>query len=286
MRADPDGRLAIISIPREKPGLAGKMNLPAAARRRTRSSTERRRLTLAALSILALGAFAGCAREVRMPSAAPGTGHRAPPQGREFQPGDLVKSDVDSIAEIHLQESLASARLLTEKLYRRNPREWRRGGHASLEAAVARAFDPRHDWRLPELGNARGTDALALAFRPEFGGDRVLAFGVGLASMLMRAYGDQTEFYLLDTLDPQKLYNAARNVEVAAWKLATARDAAGALMLLSNEIGNGPPNLSFEREIGKLIAYQDSLARVVAERTNRTIRRVVQSVATMAFLPL
>jgi len=241
---------------------------------------------LAAAAFLGLGSLAGCAREVRIPPTAPGTGRRPPPQGRDFQASDLAKTDVDSIAEIHLQESLASARLLTEKLYRRNPREWRRGGHASMEAAVARAFDARHGWRFPELGGARGTDALQLAFRPEFDGDRVFAFGVGLASMLMQAYGDQTEFFLLDTLDPQKLYNAARNVEVAAWKLATARDGAGGLLLLSNEIGSGPPNLSFEREFGKLIAYQDSLARAVAERTNRTIRRVVQSVATMAFLPL
>lgn len=246
----------------------------------------RRRLLAAGAGLLALGLGAGCAREIRIPDAAPGTGRRPPPEGRGFQPSDLAKTDVDNIAEIHLQESLASARLLTEKLYRRNPREWRRGGHASLEAAVARAFDPRHGWRFPELGNARGTDALQLAFRPEFAGDRVFAFGVGMASMLMQAYGDQTEFFMTDTLDPQKLYNAARNVEVAAWKLATTRDGAGELVLLSNEIGSGPPNLSFEREIGKLIAYQDSLARVVAERTNRTIRRVVQGVATMAFLPL
>jgi len=249
-------------------------------------SPSRRRFALAVASVLALGALAGCTRGVRIPSSAPGTGRRPSPQSRAFQASDLVKTDVDSIAEIHLQESLASARLLTEKLYRRNPREWRRGGHASMDTAMARAFDARHGWRFPELGNARGTDALQLAFRPEFAGDRVFAFGVGLASMLMQAYGDQTEFFLLDTLDPQKLYNAARNVEVAAWKLATARDAAGELLLLSNEIGNGPPNLSFEREVGKLIAYQDSLARAVAERTNRTIRRVVQSVATMAFLPL
>ncbi|MCZ7565571.1 MAG: hypothetical protein M5U08_18760 [Burkholderiales bacterium] len=262
------------------------MTVPAAARGRAAGSRARRRLALAAVASLALGALAGCAREVRTPPAAPGTGYRPPPQGRDFQAADLVKSDVDSVAEIHLRESLASARLLTEKLYRRNPRERQRGGHASPEAAVARAFDPRHGWRFRELGYARGTEALQLAFRPEFAGDRVFAFGVGLASMLMQAYGDQTEFYLLDTLDPQKLYNAARNVEIAAWKLATARDAAGALLLLSNEIGAGPPNLSFEREIGKLIAYQDSLAIVVAERTNRTIRRVVQGVATMAFLPL
>lgn len=200
---------------------------------------------------------------------------------------DFGKSDIDSAVEIHLEESLASTRLLTEKLYRRNPREWRRGGYASLDSAVGRAFDPKFAWHFPELGNARSTDALQLAFQPEFSGDRVFAFGVGMGSMIMLAYGNQTEFFILDQIDPQKLYNAARNVEVAAWKLATARDANGALLLLSNDIASdGAPNLSYEREIGKLIAYQDSLARVIAERTNRNIRFVVQGAALKVFLPL
>jgi hypothetical protein len=248
----------------------------------TRLRIGRRRALVAALALLA-----GCTREIRIPGPAPTTGHRPPPTSRELHASDFAKTDIDSAAEINLQESLASARLLMEKLYRRNPREWRRGGYPSGEAAVDRAFDPKFAWTFPELDHARGTDALQLAFRPEYSGDRVFAFGVGLGSMLMQAYGNRTEFFVLDELDPQKLYNAARNVEVAAWKLATARDAQGELLLLSNDIGSdGVQNLSYEREIGKLIAYQDSLARVIAERTNRTIRFVVQGAALKVFLPI
>src|SRR5262245_60658561 len=95
---------------------------------------------------IALGALTGCTREIRIPPAAPSTGHRPPPQPRDITASDFAKSDIDSAAEIHLQESLASTRLLTEKLYRRNPREWRRGGYASAQAAVDRAFDPRFAW--------------------------------------------------------------------------------------------------------------------------------------------
>lgn len=242
----------------------------------------RRGLLIAALALLA-----GCAREVRIPEAAPTTGHRPPPSPRELRASDLAKTDIDSTVEIFLQESLASARLLTEKLYRRNPRELRRSGHASIDATVSRAFDPKFAWRFPELDNARGIDALQLAFQPEFTGDRVFALGVGLGSMIMQAYGNKTEFFLLDQLDPQKLYNAARNTEVAAWKLATTRDASGQPLLLSNDIAlDGVQNLSFERELGKLIAYQDVLARVIAESTNRNIRFAVQGVALKAFLPL
>jgi hypothetical protein len=46
------------------------------------------------------------------------------------------------------------------------------------------------------------------------------------------------------------------------------------------------PNLSFEREFGKLIATQDNLARIVEDKTNRTIRAGTVSLASMLFLPV
>jgi hypothetical protein len=45
-------------------------------------------------------------------------------------------------------------------------------------------------------------------------------------------------------------------------------------------------NLSFEREFGKLIAQQDLLALVMEERTQRTVTRVLQNVATFVFIPI
>ena len=103
--------------------------------------------------------------------------------------------------------------------------------------------------------------------------------------MVLLSYNGKTEFYLTDTLDAQKLYNAARNVEIAVWKLENARDAHGDLLLLTNEM-TGVSNLSFEREFGKIIAYQDAMAQIAAQRTNRTIRRAVQTLATAVFLPI
>jgi hypothetical protein len=231
-------------------------------------------------------ALCTCTSTPSFPGAAPATGKRASPTEREFRASDLAKSDVDVVAETHLRECLASARLLMEKLYRRNPREWRKGGSASIETAVARAFDPRSEFRFAELGQVRGSDAILLALKPDYAGDRVFAFGVGLASMVFLAYNGKTEFYLTDSLDPQKLYNSARNIEIAAWKLATASDAKGAVLLVSNEAGGDLRNLSFEREFGKMIAYQDIMAEVAAQRSNRLIRRIVQGVATAVFLPI
>jgi len=229
--------------------------------------------------------LSACATEPSYPPAAPSTGKRPPPVERSFRASDLAKADVDVVAESHVRESLASARLVMEKLYRRNPREWRKGKYASMDAAMSRAFDPQFEFRFPELGQVRGADAIVLALRADYSGDRVFAFGVGLSSMVLLSYNGKTEFYLTDSLDAQKLYNSARDIEIAAWKLANSRDAQGNLLILSNEAA-GVPNLSFERELGKMIAYQDMMAQITAQRTNRTIRRVVQTLATAVFLPI
>jgi len=245
-----------------------------------------RRGSRAPWALALCAALCACAATQTFPPAAPSTGKRPPPMERDFRPSDLAKGDIDLVAEAHAQECLASVRLLMEKLYRRNPREWRKGNYASIDAAVARAFDARFQFRFAELHNVRAADAIVLSLHPDYAGDRVFAFGVGLASMVFLSYDGKTEFYLTDALDPQKLYNSARNVEIAAWKLANSRDAHGQPLLLSNEAAGDVRNLSFEREFGKMIAYQDVMADIAAQRTNRVIRRVVQTVATAAFLPI
>ena len=134
--------------------------------------------------------------------------------------------------------------------------------------------------QLPEITVGRPDGSTAMSPIP------VGAVLVGLASMVFLSYNGKTEFYLTDALDAQKLYNSARNIEIAAWKLANARGARGEPLLLSNEMVGDVRNLSFEREFGKMIAYQDVMARIAAQRTNRLIRRVVQTLATAVFLPI
>lgn len=213
-----------------------------------------------------------------------GTTPRKPVSG--FDPNQIAKSDIDRVAEAHQREVFASLKLLAEKLYRRNPREWRKGGQASLEAAVARIFETNHEWKFAELENKRGTDVIHLAFREDYAGDRVMAFIVGLGGMVQTAFNDKTELFLLDDLDPQALFNAARNVEIAVWKLSNAAAPGGELYLLSNEGGGPVKNLSFEREFGKVIGSLDLLSKIIADKTNRIVAKVFQNVATAIFLPV
>ena len=45
-------------------------------------------------------------------------------------------------------------------------------------------------------------------------------------------------------------------------------------------------NLSFEREIGRLVGLLDFLSVVVADKNGRTVNRVMQNLATAVFLPV
>jgi hypothetical protein len=199
----------------------------------------------------------------------------------------LAKSDSDRMADVEISENMQSLRNLMIKLYKRNPHEIVKSTSDNAEKMVAWVFEgeQQHHYQFKEIDNKQGTEAIFLAFKPEYAGDRVLPFIVGLQTMLLQAHGGKTDFYLTDTINPQSIYNVARNIEIAAWKLSNARDATGTLYLLSNEMNDKDKNLSFEREFGKIIGRTDLYAITLAEKSQRLISRVMQNLATALFLP-
>lgn len=219
-------------------------------------------------------------------SSAPASGGKVVPQEADRSSlGQLVKMDMDRFADVEIRENTASLRLLMLKLYKRNPRELRKSSAAEAEEWVRVVFDERTDWRFREINELQGVDAIHQALRPDFTGDRVLSLVVGLQTMLIKAHGGKTEFYFTDRLDPQAIYNVARNIEITVWKLSNARDEYGQLLLLSNEINDAEHNLSFEREFGKMIGSLDLFAVTLAEKSNRAVTRVAQTMATALFFP-
>ena len=201
-----------------------------------------------------------------------------------FDPRYLAKTEIDRVIDTDRAEVMAGMRRIAEKLYRRNPREWRRSGQPSLEAALDRLFSGSVDF--PELEGRREGAAALFAFGPNYQGDRVLGVMAGLLGMVYAAFENKKDFYVLDELNEQKLHNCARNVEIAVWKLSSTKNAAGELLLLSNELDANYPNLSFEREFGRVIGLLDFLSKVVADKQGRSITRFTQSIATAVFLPV
>ncbi len=197
----------------------------------------------------------------------------------------LAKSEVDRIADTNRAEVVGGLLLIADKLYKRNPKEWKKSGQPSREAAIER-LRQRYQQRWPEMNRLREGPAASLAFSDAYGGDRVAALVYGLLTMVDAAFEHKEEFYVLDSLNEIKLYNSARNMEVAVWKLGHDRNAAGELFLLSNELDPANRNLSFEREFGRLMGLLDFMAKIVADRNGRTLSRVSQTVVSTIFLPV
>ena len=227
------------------------------------------------------GLFSGCASQV-----APVNGKRLPEQKDGSSLSQLIKSDIDRFADVEMRENTQSLRLLMTKLYKRNPAELKKSTSGTVDEMVAWVFEGDQKWNFEMLNGVKETDAIYLAFKPEYKGDRVLAFVVGLQTMIIKARGGKTEFFLTDSVDPQSVYNSARNIEIAAWKLSNARDEAGKLYFLTNEINGKEQNLSFEREIGRMVGRTDVYALTLAEKNQRGLTRFTQSVAAALFLPI
>jgi hypothetical protein len=201
-------------------------------------------------------------------------------KGRDFEMSSVVKNDIDLVSEMHQRVVFSALKDLAVKLYKRNPQEWKKEGYESLEIAVESITDDP----FPEIPGKSSVECIRLAFVEEYQGDRVKVFIVGLEHMVLASYDNHRAFYLHNMLEAQKLYDSARNIELASWLIRTKYNAQGELFLLSSA-GSDEINLSFERLFGKMINAQDMIAQIMADRTHRQIKNVIQSIAT-AFIPI
>ncbi|MGB6102605.1 MAG: hypothetical protein WBF88_01980 [Pusillimonas sp.] len=237
-----------------------------------------------AIAVLATSAalLAGCA----LPSATPGTGAPAP-RSEDMSFDQLGQTDFNRTVTIAMRDNLDSLTRLLEKLYRRNPAEWRKTGAPNIEAAIERGRQAIESGQAPpELAALRDIEILAVALDPAYQGDRVGAFIFGLANMIISAHNGKTRFYVSDVLVAEHVYNAARNVEAAAWLLATRSNASGDPLLWANEISHVATNLSFEREFGALIGRLDLVANLLDENLRRVGINYMQGLLFFNFLPV
>jgi hypothetical protein len=210
-------------------------------------------------------------------------------KGDDFAAAEMLQSEGNRMTQNAMRANRQSLLLLAGKLYRRNPAEWRKTA-ATREAALKQIEDAmlsHAPW--PPLFDQRDEAALSLALAPEFGGDRVAAFILACHDTIVTAHGGKHEFYYLDGVDPQHIYNAARDMETALWVLNTRRDARGQPLLRANEIGPDSRNLSFEREFGTIIGRLDLLASSMTERYRRAAIGYVQGLLmapALVFLPV
>lgn len=197
----------------------------------------------------------------------------------------VAKTDIDMVVDMHWRTIDQSLIVLMGKLYERNPDELHKTPNATILSRQQQLWATPLDQQTAYLGKSE-LSAMDVALDVHFKGDRVYAVMAGLRGMLSRSYGYIDDFYLFDTPDQQALYNSARNVEILVWRLKHRLDANGERLLFTNGFDKPPYNLSFERLFGKIIAYQDMMATITSERSQRSINYATHSILRMAFLPI
>ncbi|MFQ3324203.1 MAG: hypothetical protein ACI90U_002029 [Pseudomonadales bacterium] len=198
---------------------------------------------------------------------------------------NLGKSDIDFVIDAHVQEQIVMIESLTRKLYIRNPNQLALAAKSTtVDKRIFSILGSGKTGTLPtlkfsELNNLTGVDAINLGLTPLWQGDKVFAVMVGLAGMLKTSYNSQTEFYMLDSLDQQALYNSARNIEILNWKISNRKGTNGAPLLLTDHHDLFFTDTSFDRLFTRMTAVQDMMAKIVASKNDRGINTVVYGIA-------
>lgn len=203
----------------------------------------------------------------------------------QFHIKDLAKTDIDDVSQIHMNQVYGLVKTLTIKFYKKNPLELQKIKGNTIDSRLNQIFVCSDNKQHEELDFKEGVDAILLGFEPEFKGDRVFAMMYGLYTMLYKSYNSKCELFMFDYLDAQTLYNSARNIEIFVWQLKTRQKVDGSLFILTNSFKGEVKNLSYERLFGKLISLQDTMAKIISDRTGRVVKEVIQ-IAGMAFLPI
>lgn len=204
---------------------------------------------------------------------------------------NLGKSDIDFVIDAHVQEQIVMVESLTRKLYIRNPNQLALAAKpTTVDKRIFSILGNGQTGTLPtlefsELNNLTGVDAINLGLTPLWQGDRVFAVMVGLAGMLKTSYNSQTEFYMLDSLDQQALYNSARNIEILNWKISNRSNTNGTPLLLTDHHDVFFTDTSFDRLFTRMTMVQDMMAKIVASKNDRGINTVVYGIA-QTFLPV
>jgi hypothetical protein len=193
-------------------------------------------------------------------------------RAQPYANNEWLQTSANRIANLALRDNLQSIRRVQLSLYRRNPREWRKWA-TSADDAIRRTWDAiSQQTPLPDLHGTTGIDAIRMAFETQpkpYDGDRVAALVVGWASLLKQANGDTWEQSMLDGVNAENSYRAARNVEISLWLISSKTGPDGQPLLLATEISERGRNLVVDRELSKVVARLDLLAAQADEKYRR-----------------
>ena len=193
---------------------------------------------------------------------------------------EVAKTDIDNVTDM-MRATLDDQLLqLTLALYRLNPKELKKIKGMNLEARIAQITQYQTAVAYKELNYKQGTEAVQLAFDDSYRGDRVFALMIGISSMVDNSYNNKKEFFIPDTLDPQKLYDSALNLKVVHRKLSQ-QNKDGRLIAT----GNVQSVNDVYALLSRATMVQEMIANIIADRTGRVINRTLRGIAG-ALMPI
>ena len=149
-------------------------------------------------------------------------------------------------------------------LYECKPQELQKNTQVSKQEYVQWVFEGPFDWKFDTIRQLQSVDALQLSLSPDYHGDRILPLVTGLHTMLLKAYGGQTEYLFSENANPQYLNIASKNTETSAVKLLSTLDE------------NGQPYLSgdCQKNTQKALSIMEKAIRHDAKINSRTEQKV------------
>ena len=96
----------------------------------------------------------------------------------------------------------------------------------------------------------------------------IAALVYGWATMLKEANGGTWSQTMVDGVDAENSFRAARNVEISLWLIGSKTGADGQPLLLATEVSERGRNLVVDRELSKVVARLDLLAAQADEKSD------------------
>ena len=193
---------------------------------------------------------------------------------------NVAKNNLDIVAETSVKNTSDQLLQLTLELYRLNPKELDKVKNMTLQSRTTQIIEYPTTVAYKELNYKQDIEAIRLALTPSYRGDRVFALMIGISSMLDNAYNNQKEFYVIDRLNPQKLYDSSINLDLV-YIIFLKQDADNSLLKTNDE--ENPYQVY--ALLNKISTIQEFTANLVSDHSGRIINRTLKGVATV-FMPI
>lgn len=189
---------------------------------------------------------------------------------------DIHKTAKQSkVAESASQAMAEHSKVLSQlmlKLYEANPTELKKSTQVSAAEMVQWTFEGPFSWKFDGIRHLQELDAFKLAVDADFPGDRVLALITGLHTSLTKAYGGKNEYDFSGEINPQYLYNTARNIEIASIKISQLNQSQRDKSRQEFVLADGDKHIDLTQQLSALINRVDADAKGFSEQKQQTIK--------------